>query len=101
MKELAVKESTPPTTPSPTPIPDDYLILDVREPDEYAQGHIPQAVNLPYKSAPGALGLEPEEFHETFGFDKPSTDKALVFYCLGGVRATAAESLAATFGYNK
>lgn len=102
------------TTDSPAPIIDfaklkeittdpfdaeKYLIVDVREPSEFVQGHIPHAVNLPYKTAPGALGLEPEEFHEAFGFDKPALDKTLVFYCLAGVRSKAAESLAATFDY--
>lgn len=79
----------------------DFLIFDVREPDEYAEGHIPNSINLPYKSAPGALGLEAEEFQEAFGFEKPSADKELVFYCRSGVRSTAAEALAATFGYQK
>lgn len=74
-------------------------LVDVREPAEYSNGHIPSAINIPYNSSPGALGLDPEEFHEEFGFDKPSTDDMLVFYCLGGVRSTAAEGIAATYGY--
>lgn len=76
-----------------------YVVVDVREPDEYAAGHIPNAINLPYKSSPGALGLHPDEFKLSFGFDKPSTDKTLVFYCLAGVRSTMSEELAETFGY--
>lgn len=79
----------------------EYVIVDVREPGEYAAGFIPHALNIPYKSTPGALGLEPEEFQETFGFPKPDPEKNLLFYCLGGVRSTAAETLAATFGYQK
>lgn len=80
---------------------EDVVIVDVREPDEYKEGHIPSAVNIPVKSSPGALGLEEEEFLDTFGFEKPSTEKQLVFYCLAGVRSTAAEELACTFGYQK
>lgn len=76
-----------------------YVIVDVREPDEYSAGHIPNAINIPCKSSPGALGLDPEEFKLTFGFDKPSPEKTLVFYCLAGVRARMSEELAATFGY--
>lgn len=76
-----------------------YVIIDVREPDEFATGHLPNAINIPVKSSPGALGLHPDEFKLTFGFDKPSTDKTLVFYCLAGVRATMSEELAYTFGY--
>lgn len=74
-------------------------LVDVREPAEYVKGHIPSAINIPYNSSPGALGLDPEEFRDVFGFDKPNTDEMLVFYCLGGVRSTAAEGIAATYGY--
>ena len=28
----------------------DYIILDVRRPDEFATGHIPNAVNIPNES---------------------------------------------------
>lgn len=77
------------------------IIVDVREPSEYAEGHIPTAVNIPYKSSPGALSLEPEDFEDAFGFPKPSTDRELIFYCLAGVRSSAAEELACTFGYQK
>ncbi|KAI3405000.2 hypothetical protein KGF56_002165 [Candida oxycetoniae] len=79
----------------------DSILIDVREPVEFSDGHIPGAINIPFKSSPGALDLNPEEFQESFGFDKPDKDKELVFYCLGGVRSTAAEELANTFGYKK
>lgn len=76
-----------------------YVIVDVRENDEFNAGHIPNAINIPCKSSPGALGLHPDEFKLSFGFDKPSTDKTLIFYCLAGVRSTMSEELAGTFGY--
>lgn len=77
------------------------VIVDVREPVEFQDGHIPSAINIPFKSSPGALDLSPEDFQENFGFDKPAKDKELIFYCLGGVRSSAAEDLANTFGYPK
>ncbi|WPK24940.1 hypothetical protein PUMCH_002239 [Australozyma saopauloensis] len=77
------------------------LLVDVREPAEFAEGHIPGAVNVPFKSSPGAFGLSAEEFQESFGFAKPEKETELVFYCLGGVRSTAAEELADSFGYAK
>ncbi|GMF49956.1 thiosulfate sulfurtransferase activity protein [[Candida] boidinii] len=79
---------------------DDIVLVDVREPNEFAAGHIPHSINIPCKSSPGALGLSDEEFEITFGFKKPSTEKTLVFYCLGGVRSTIVEELAGTFGYS-
>lgn len=80
---------------------EDKIIVDVREPAEYQAGSIPGAINIPYKSTPGALDLSPEEFEEAFKFKKPSKDKELIFYCLAGVRSTAAADLAQMFGYKK
>lgn len=77
------------------------VLVDVREPVEFEEGHIPGALNVPFKSSPGAFDLSGEDFEESFGFEKPGKDKELVFYCLGGVRSTAAEELANSFGYTK
>lgn len=78
---------------------DSVVVVDVREPEEFAQGHIPSAVNIPFRSSPGALGLDAAEFEDAFGFEKPATAKTLLFYCQGGVRCEGAEQLAATYGY--
>lgn len=78
------------------------ILVDVREPTELQNlGYIPTALNIPFKSAPGALNLPEDEFEDIFKFQKPSTEKELIFYCQGGVRSTAAEELANTFGYQK
>lgn len=53
---------------------DEALVVDVREPDEFAEGHIPGAVNMPLsKFDPSALP-HPE-------------GKKLVLNCLGGKRS--------------
>lgn len=77
----------------------DAVLVDVREPVEYNDGHIPSAINIPFKTSPGALGLSGDEFADQFGFQKPDANKELIFYCLAGVRSSAAEDLARTFGY--
>lgn len=77
----------------------DVVLVDVREPSEFNEGHIPGAINVPFKSSPGALGLDAEDFQDKFGMAKPDPKKELIFYCLAGVRSSAAEELAATFGY--
>ncbi|KAE9986197.1 hypothetical protein EG327_004447, partial [Venturia inaequalis] len=61
--------------PSPT-----TLLIDVREPHEYAQGFIPTALNLPIQSQPDALFLSEAEFEDRFGFAKPGREVEVVFY---------------------
>jgi len=58
----------------------DYLIVDVRQPDEYVKGHIPGAKLIPIR-----------ELAADFS-DLPS-DKDLIFYCQSGGRSQAAATL--------
>ncbi|OQV08338.1 Rhodanese-like domain-containing protein [Cladophialophora immunda] len=77
------------------------VIVDVREPSELkATGKIPGAHNLPIKSAADGFFLGPEEFEERFGWEKPSPEDEVIFYCKAGVRSRAAARLAgqAAFG---
>lgn len=66
------------------------LILDVRSPQEYAEGHVPGAVNIPHNQ----LGSRLSEI----GSYK---DKEIVLYCaVGGRVVTAANTLRAA-GFSK
>lgn len=49
-------------------------VVDVREPDEFAEGHIPGAVNVPLS------GFSPDQLPEADG-------RQLVLNCLGGKRS--------------
>ena len=61
----------------------DTLILDVRTPEEFAGGHVPGAVNIPYDQVPSRLA----ELDAHRGDD-------IVIYCEKGWRAgKAAEAL--------
>jgi rhodanese-related sulfurtransferase/rubrerythrin len=60
----------------------EYLLVDVRQPEEYTAGHIPGARLLPLMELESKL------------FELPS-DRDLVFYCRSGARSMAAASLAA------
>jgi rhodanese-related sulfurtransferase/rubrerythrin len=60
----------------------DYVLIDVRQPQEYAIAHIPGATLLPLMDLESRL------------FDLP-TDRRLVFYCSHGARSEIAAALAA------
>jgi len=64
------------------------VIVDVREPVEYAAGHVPGAVNVP-------RGVVEFNIWEYVGFpDKTDMNKQLTLYCKTGGRCTlAAKSL--------
>lgn len=66
----------------------DYLIVDVRRPEEFAEGHIPGAINIPNES----IGTEqPEEL-----LDK---EQVIYVYCRSGRRSKEAAQKLANQGY--
>lgn len=67
---------------------ENYIILDVREADEYAAGHIPGAVLLPY--------TEIEQKAENVLADKAQT---ILVYCRSGRRSKIAAESLAKLGY--
>lgn len=75
------------------------ILVDVREPSELKDYKLPNSVNIPYKTQPLALSLTSEQFKSDLGFDKPDTNKELVFFCAKGVRAKIAEDIANKNGY--
>ena len=69
---------------------EDFIILDVRTPEEYAQGHIVGAVNLP---------------NETIGTQEipllPRKDQTILVYCRSGNRSKQASRKLADLGYTE
>lgn len=66
------------------------LILDVRTPEEYAEGHIPGAINIPHDQ----LGSRHQEI-ATY------KDKDIVLYCKSGRRVGIAADVLQAAGFNK
>ena len=66
------------------------LILDVRSPQEYAEGHVPGAVNIPHNQIGSRLA--------EIGSQK---DKDIILYCEVGGRASAAANTLQAAGFNK
>lgn len=66
------------------------VILDVRSPEEYEEGHIPGAINIPYDlMAENLASLESQR------------DDEIVVYCRTGRRAEIAEGVLREAGFEK
>ena len=68
---------------------EDYMILDVREADEYAEGHIEGAIRLSY--------TEIEEKAESILEDK---NQLILVYCRSGRRSAIAAEALVKLGYS-
>ena len=65
-----------------------YIILDVRTPEEFADKHIPGAVNIPNET------IGTEEIPEL-----PDKDQLILVYCRSGNRSVQASEKLAALGY--
>ena len=66
----------------------DYIILDVRRPDEFAEKHIPNAINIPNET------IGSEELAEL-----PDKNQLILVYCRSGNRSKQASEKLAALGY--
>jgi rhodanese-related sulfurtransferase len=62
-------------------------VIDVREPDEFASGHIPGAVNIPLQTVPDNL-------------DAIDADKPVYVVCQHGMRSERAATFLDTRGFD-
>jgi rhodanese-related sulfurtransferase len=63
------------------------LLLDVRTPSEYQEGHVPHAKNIPVQELPQRLT------------DVGPTSRPVVVYCRSGGRSAQAASILSRAGY--
>ena len=66
----------------------DYIILDVRRADEYAEGHIP-----------GAINVANEDISDYMPDELPDLDATIYVYCRSGRRSKEASRKLADIGY--
>lgn len=72
---------------SPTP---SETWIDVRTAEEYAAGHVPQAINIPY-----------EEIGDRIGELQLAPDQPIYLYCKSGRRAGVAKDTLMQSGYTR
>ena len=65
-----------------------YIILDVRRPDEYSEGHIPNAINIPNEE------ISASEIREL-----PDRAQLILVYCRSGRRSKEAAEKLVKLGY--
>jgi len=66
------------------------LVIDVRSPEEFRSGHVPEAMNIP-------LG----EFRESLPRRVKDKSQVLLLHCLSGGRSGIAQHQAKLLGYRK
>ena len=64
-----------------------HVIVDVCRPDEYAESHIPEAINIPNEQ----IGSDPPE-------ELPDYDQIILVYCRTGNRSKQASEKLASMG---
>lgn len=68
----------------------EFILLDVRTKEEYEEGHIEGAINIPLKD----LAYEVEN-------EIPDKDEVIYLYCRSGVRVLTAGQILYDLGYNQ
>lgn len=80
----------------------DIQLFDVRNPDEYQAGCIPDAVNIPLDNLEESLKLSPERFQQKFEVRAPGReDSNIVLYCRSGNRSAKALGIALQLGFSR
>lgn len=64
------------------------MLVDVRTPEEYAEGHLPEAINIPF-----------EQIVEVFAKQGITKDTPVVVYCRSGRRSGIAKESLDNAGY--
>ncbi|XP_073687297.1 thiosulfate:glutathione sulfurtransferase [Garra rufa] len=77
-------------------------LFDVRNPDEFQAGRIPDSVNIPLGQLEESLKLPPQQFQQQFGVKAPGKeDDNIVFHCRSGKRSLTALEIAHRLGFSK
>jgi sulfur-carrier protein adenylyltransferase/sulfurtransferase len=89
MARREIEEITPNQLNERLKAGDDLAVVDIRERDEWVQGHLPAAKFIPR----GFLELQIEQH-------QPDREKPVVLYCAGGVRSVLAARNLKEMGYD-
>lgn len=71
-------------------VTDGAILLDVRSPGEFSEGHLPGAINVPV-----------QELEATLGTISADRSRPIIVYCRSGVRSARARALLLEAGYTQ
>lgn len=66
-----------------------HLVIDVREPSEFARGHVDGAINIP----PERIMSGVQELHDV------AKDTPIILYCVSGARSNMAGNILRGYGF--
>jgi rhodanese-related sulfurtransferase len=75
--------------------PGSALIIDVREPQEYAAGHVPGAINIPRGV------IDSQIWNHVGSAEKADRERPIVLQCQSGKRATLAAQTLGELGFTQ
>ena len=80
---------------------DDVVLLDVREPEEYAQGHLPGAINIPRGVLEFQVAGHPALACEPAAPELSQLERAICVYCRSGGRSALAAQTLGNMGFTR
>ncbi len=88
-----------PLTQQPT---GEVTLIDVREREEVAQGHIPSSVNVPLSEFATAFDPRKEsDFEAKYSFRRPAYGDKIIVHCRSGKRSAEAQEFARKMGWKE
>lgn len=75
----------------------EFMVLDVREPEEYAEGHVPGAINIPR----GTLEVAADHEHEKRDDRLYDRRRRILCVCGGGFRSVLAAKTLQEMGFQE
>jgi len=76
---------------------EEFILLDVREPDEFDEGEITYAFNLPRGKLESSI--ESSNYWDEQAWDVPEKDAEIIIYCRRGVEGALATETLIRMGY--